>query len=70
MPIETIPNPLQDSGVKKDIEEKVQELMKYQGGHRNVKDFIEDLVKQACEWGYSTGFRMGWRVYEHTGGKI
>lgn len=70
MPIETIPNPLQDKGVQRDINEKVQEIMQYKGMSRNVTDLMKDLVTAAANWGMQTGFRMGWKVYEVTeGGK-
>ena len=65
-----IPNPLNDMGVQKDIREKVEEILKYPGRQRNINDLIKDLVTRAAEWGISTGFHMGWKVYEVTeGGK-
>ena len=68
--IEQIPNPLNDKGVQTDITEKVEEILKYQGKERNINDLVKDLVTRAAEWGMSTGFRMGWKVYEVTeGGK-
>lgn len=68
--IEQIPNPLHDKGVQTDIGEKVEEILKYQGKERNINDLVKDLVTRAAEWGMSTGFRMGWKVYEVTeGGK-
>lgn len=62
--IETIPNPLTDAGVKRDIKEKVERLMKQRGAFRNVNEHIEYLVKSAAEWGMSEGFRMGWKLHE------
>ena len=68
--IETIPNPLQDKGVQRDIREKVEEILKSRGNEKNINDLIKDLVTRAAEWGMSTGFHMGWKVYEVTeGGK-
>lgn len=68
--IETIPNPLYDKTVKRDIQEKVEELMAYKRGDKNAAELIKYLVTKAAEWGMSTGFRMGWKVYEVTeGGK-
>lgn len=65
---ETIPNPLTDKGVQKDIQDKVAELMnrsvKTSISPVNVSQYIEHLVKRAAEWGMSEGFRMGWRIYE------
>lgn len=69
MQIETIPNPLNDKGVMKDIAERVDEMLKWQGGHRNINEHIKELVTEAAKWGMSTGFRMGWRVYEFTNGR-
>ena len=66
--IETIPNPLNDKGVQRDIREKVEQIMNYQGGSRNAEEFVKHLVTMAAEWGMSTGFHMGWRVYEVTKG--
>lgn len=66
--IETIPNPLTDKTVQRDIQDKVKELLTYKGGDRNAAELIKDLVTKAAEWGMSTGFRMGWRVYEVTKG--
>ena len=62
--IETIPNPLTDAGVKRDIKEKVEQIIKLQGRFRNVNEHIEFLVKSAAEWGMSEGFRLGWKVHE------
>ena len=68
--IETIPNPLQDKGVQRDIREKVEEILKSRGNEKNINDLVKHLVTRAAEWGISTGFRMGWKVYEVTeGGK-
>ena len=68
--IETIPNPLKDKGVQTDITEKVEEILNTKGKERNINDLVKDLVTRAAEWGMSTGFRMGWKVYEVTeGGK-
>lgn len=68
--IETIPNPLKDKGVQTDIGEKVEEILNTKGKERNINDLVKDLVTRAAEWGISTGFRMGWKVYEVTeGGK-
>lgn len=69
--IDTIPNPLNDKGVQRDIEDKVQELLTWQGNHHNITEQIKLLITQAANWGMSEGFRLGWRVYENTkGGKI
>ncbi len=67
--IETIPNPLQDKGVLRDIDEKVGELMGLRSCGATLAELAEKRVRQAAEWGISQGFRMGWRVYEVTGGK-
>lgn len=68
--IETIPNPLNDKGVQTDITEKVEEILNIKGKERNFADLVKNLVTRAAEWGISTGFRMGWKVYEVTeGGK-
>ena len=68
--IEQIPNPLNDKGVQTDIREKVEEILNTKGKERNINDLVKDLVTRAAEWGMSTGFRMGWKVYEVTeGGK-
>lgn len=69
--IETIPNPLNDKGVQRDIAERVDEMLKWQGGHRNINDMIKELVTEAAKCGMSTGFRMGWMVYQNSkGGKV
>ena len=68
--IEQIPNPLNDKGVQTDIREKVEEILNTKGKERNINDLVKDLVTRAAEWGMSTGFHMGWKVYEVTeGGK-
>lgn len=67
--IETIPNPLQDKGVQRDIDEKVAELMACKCSNSSLAELAEKRVRQAAEWGMSEGFRMGWRVHEVTGGK-
>lgn len=64
--IESIPNPLADKGVKRDIDEKVSEILNrrvgiYDGG---IAGYIRKLVKDAAEWGMAEGFRMWWRVCE------
>lgn len=66
--IETIPNPLTDQGVKRDIEDKVNEILSYKGQSRDITQFIKELVTAAAKWGYQTGFRTGWKVYEVTKG--
>lgn len=67
--IEQIPNPLTDAGVKKDITQKVQEVLKYPGRYRSAQEHLEFLVRTAAEWGMATGFRMGWMVKENLGRK-
>lgn len=68
--IDSIPNPLTDKGVQKDIKEKVDELMnrRLTSYNEGVADVIRDLIDSAAKWGMSEGFRMGWRVYEVTKG--
>lgn len=68
--IETIPNPLDDKGIQKEIEEKVSAMMEYKKGCFNISDFTRNLLMLAAKWGISYGFRLGWRVYENTHGKI
>lgn len=68
--IETIPNPLADKGVQREIDEKVREILSWKGHDRNITQLVEKLVTRAAQWGYQTGFRTGWKVYEVTeGGK-
>ena len=68
--IETIPNPLNDKEVQRDIDDKVREILAYKGRNRNITQLVEELVTAAARWGYLTGFRTGWKVYEVTeGGK-
>ena len=70
--IDSIPNPLTDKGVQKDIKEKVDELMsrRMTSYNEGIADSIRRLIESAARWGMSEGFRMGWRVYEVTeGGK-
>lgn len=62
--IETIPNPLEDKGILKDIEDKVTELMERQKGCFKIADYMKHLVTQAAQWGICYGFRLGWRVHE------
>lgn len=64
--IETIPNPLCDKGVQKDIADKVADLMSRNaaGNYRNITQQIENLIHTAASWGMSEGFRMGWRICE------
>lgn len=68
--IDSIPNPLTDKGVQKDIKEKVDELMsrRVTSCNEGVADTIRRLVESAAQWGMSEGFRMGWRVHEVTDG--
>lgn len=68
--IDSIPNPLADKGVQKDIKEKVDELMSrpLKSYNEGVADTIRRLVESAAQWGMSEGFRMGWRVHEVTEG--
>ena len=66
--IETIPNPLADKGVQREIDEKVREILSWKGHDRNITQFDEKLVTRAAQWGYETGFRTGWKVYEVTKG--
>ena len=66
--IETIPNPLQDQGVKQDIENKVNEIMRTPLRIHGLDTAMRDAIKRAAEWGMSEGFRMGWKVYEVTKG--
>lgn len=68
--IDNIPNPLADKGVKREIEEKVNELLGKRVNLYNtgICDYIRLLVEQAAKWGMSEGFRMGWHVYETTKG--
>lgn len=70
--IESIPNPLTDKGVKTDIENKVEELLKQNVGLHNIIQAIPNIVLRAAEWGMSEGFRMGWRVHEtrEKGGRL
>lgn len=71
--IESIPNPLTDKGVQRNIEEKVEELMSQRVNlyDKGISGYIRRLVESAAKWGMSEGFRMGWRVYEVTkGGKV
>lgn len=63
--IEQIPNPLKDQGVKNDIEEKVKSLMNTAGGHLNIVEEMEYLIRKAAQWGMLTGFNMGWRISEN-----
>ncbi len=67
--IEQIPSPLTDAGVKEEITQKVQEVLKYPGRHRTAQEHLEFLVRTAAEWGMATGFRLGWRVKENLGRK-
>lgn len=62
--IETIPNPLADKGVQKDIQDKVSELMA-RPTYKNVVDTMQAAIQKAAEWGISEGFRMGWRIHEN-----
>lgn len=66
---ETIPNPLTDEGVKSDINHRVEDLLHLSLGVKNIDEAMRHLIKRAAEWGYSEGFRMGWRVYQNTKGK-
>lgn len=68
--IEIIPNPLEDKGIQKEIEDKVAEIMEYKKGYFKIADFMRHLVMHAAKWGISYGFRLGWRVYENTHGKV
>lgn len=45
--IETIPNPLQDKGVQRDIREKVEEILKSRGNEKNINDLVKHLVTRA-----------------------
>lgn len=66
--IETMPNPLNDKGVQRDIREKVEEILKYEGREKNINNLVKYLVTRAAEWGVYLGFRLEWRVYEVTKG--
>lgn len=64
--IETIPNPLTDMGVQEDIEKKADELMFRSASMRlcDASETVRKAIKKAAQWGYSEGFRMGWRIHE------
>ena len=63
--IETIPNPLDDKGILKEIDDRVAEIMETKGSCFKIADFMPHLVKQAARWGISYGFRLGWRIHEN-----
>ena len=60
--IESIPNVLNDRGVREDIRIKVEMLMNEACGHLSIEGEIENRVRRAAEWAMSEGFRMGWRL--------
>lgn len=58
-----IPNPLHDEGVKSEISEKVEILMRMKcESYLDINGEIADKIKKAAEWGLFTGFRMGWMI--------
>ena len=62
--IETIPNPLTDKGVSEDIHRKVDEILSSPSHIGSLDSIIKNAVERAAKWGYSEGFRMGWKVHE------
>lgn len=63
--IETIPNPLTDEGVRMDINDKVKEIMESPLRIGGLEVAIRNALTRAAEWGYSEGFRMGWKIREN-----
>ena len=59
---ESIPNPLNDEGVKRDIEMKVGKLINSNHGKFNILERMIYLVTCAAQWGISEGFRRGWKL--------
>ena len=62
--MDTIPNPLTDKGVVEDIHRKVEEILNSPSRIGTLDSIIKNAVERAAKWGYSEGFRMGWKVYE------
>lgn len=67
--IDSIPNPLADEGVKRDIEERVKLILDTPCNIKTLNDDIRKVITQAIEWGYLNGFRTGWLVYENSKGR-
>lgn len=63
---ETFPNPLADRGVADDINKKALELctQRITAPNEGIADYVRRIVVEAARWGYSEGFRMGWRIHE------
>lgn len=63
--IEMIPNPLTDKGVRQDINDKVKEIMESPLRIGGLEVAIRNALTRAAKWGYSEGFRMGWKIREN-----
>jgi hypothetical protein len=64
--IETMPNILSDVSFRRDIDDKVKDLMGRSCSNLiNITENIAEMVKEAASWGMDEGFRIGWRIHEH-----
>lgn len=59
----SIPNPLTDAGVKREIKERVAEI-KSRPHYGTVEEITERILKDIAEWAYREGFKLGWRIHE------
>lgn len=63
--IETIPNPLSDKGIQRDIKEKIEEVRSRRLSYGcTLDENLNSMLDSLARWAYQEGFRCGWRVHE------
>lgn len=63
--IETIPNPLSDKGIQRDIKEKIEEVRNRRPSYGcTLDENLNSMLDSLARWAYQEGFRVGWRVHE------
>lgn len=67
---EKMPNPLNNKGVQKVINDKVSTLMcrRVSIPFCEIDKYIESAINDAARWGVALGFNMGWHARELTDG--
>lgn len=69
--IETIPNPLTDAQVKRDIDDMVASFMSRKNVSFNslndLQHIFQSALRDIARRAFGDGFRMGWQIRERRG---